>query len=115
MVRLATGAGLLLSNAFLQNLMLYHMVLFVAFVGIYRTIDFEKHFTVKSRPSISHIAYFTLLTQTTVMTGEITPKTKLGRSLLATHVLLSWMVVILSVTPVGDALENMGNTININY
>lgn len=115
MAGFATGAGLLLTNTFLENLMLYHMVLFLTFVSIYRIIDFEKHFTVKSRPSISHIAYFTLLTQTTVMAGEITPKTQLGRSLMATHVFLSWMVVILSVTPVGDALNGMVNSKNLSY
>lgn len=101
------SAGLIISNAFLETLMLYHMVLFIVFIMIYKSIEFEKHFTVEKAPSWSHIAYFTLLTQTTVMAGEITPKTKLGRSILATHVFLSWFVVILSVTPVGDALDAM--------
>ncbi len=115
MSRVSMGAGLLMTNTFLQSLMMYHMLLFIVFVIIYRTIQFETHFTVKKRPSVSHIAYFTLLTQTTVMTGEITPKTKLGRSLLATHVFLSWFVVILSVTPIGDALDTMATNVNIDY
>ncbi len=115
MSRISRGAGLLMANSFLQSLMTYHMVLFIVFVSIYRLIKFDEHFTVDKTPTISHIAYFTLLTQTTVMTGEITPKTKLGRSLLATHVFMSWFVVILSVTPIGDALNTIGNTTNIEY
>jgi hypothetical protein len=89
------------------------MVLFCVFVFLYSVaINFEDHFTVSKRPTISHVSYFVLLTQTTVMTGEITPKTKLGRALLATHVFLSWFVVILSVTPVGDAIQDLSS---INY
>lgn len=85
--------------------MQYHMVLFLVFCFIYRfVIDFQEHFTAKSN-SVSMVAYYVLLTQTTVMVGEIVPKTKLGRSLLGTHVFLSWFVIILSVTPVGDAIQ----------
>lgn len=100
---------LILSNRFLERLMQYHMVLFLIFCGIYRfLIDFTKHFTAKEN-TISVVSYYVLLTQTSVMAGEIAPRTKLGRSLLATHVFLSWFVVILSVTPVGDTIQNVPN------
>jgi len=106
------ASRLILSNRFLERLMQYHMVLFLVFCGIYRfLIDFKQHFTVREN-TISIVSYYVLLTQTSVMAGEIVPRTKLGRSLLATHVFLSWFVIILSVTPVGDAVQNVPN---INY
>jgi len=104
---------LILSNRFLERLVQYHMVLFLVFCALYKfAIDFKKHFTAVDN-SISTVSYFALLTQTSVMAGEITPRTQLGRSLLATHVFLSWMIIVLSVTPVGDAIQN--NVPDINY
>jgi len=108
---------LILSNRFLERLMQYHLILFVVFCAIYRFgIDFKKHFTAKEN-TISLVSYYVLLTQTSVMAGEIAPRTKLGRSLLATHVFLSWFVVILSITPVGDTIPNAvrPNVPNIEY
>jgi hypothetical protein len=105
------GAELVLSNKFLQSLMTYHLLIFIVFVLIYKyAIDFREHFKVppKTPSSISVIAYFVLLCQTTVMTGEIVPKTNLGRSLLSTHVFFSWFVVILSITPIGEEITGIG-------
>lgn len=96
--------------------MKYHLILFIVFVVIYRyVIDFNTHFRIEGDvpASLSVISYFTLLSQTTVMTGEIVPRTSLGRSLLSTHVFFSWFVVILSVTPIGE--EITGGGIEINY
>lgn len=108
------SASLVLTNSFLQTLMAYHLVLYVIFLCIYYAIDFNKHFRVEGNipASISIVSYFTLLTQTTVMT-EITPQTPLARSLVSTHIFLSWFIVILSMTPVGDDISNnMGSSLN---
>jgi hypothetical protein len=113
--RLVHSASLVLTNSFLQTLMTYHLVLYVIFLCIYRyAIDFNKHFHVEGNipASISIVSYFTLLTQTTVMT-EITPRTTLARSLVSTHIFLSWFIVILSMTPVGDDISN--NMGSLNY
>lgn len=112
--RLVRSVGLVLTNSFLETLMAYHLVLYVAFLCIYRyAIDFNKHFRFDGNhpANISVISYFTLLTQTTVM-SEITPKTALGRSIVSTHIFLSWFIVILSMTPVGDDINSMGGSLN---
>jgi len=113
--RIMRDARLVLSNKFLQSLMAYHTGLFVIFALIYLfVIDFNKHFHVEgdAPASLSLISYFTLLSQTTVMT-EITPKTSLGRSLVATHIFFSWFIIILSMTPIGENIAGMG--LNSNY
>lgn len=114
--RLARSADLVLSNSFLKTLMVYHLVLYIVFLIIYRyVIDFKKHFRVEGDvpASVSLVSYFTLLTQTTVMT-EITPKTSLGRSIVSTHIFLSWFIIILSMTPIGDDIAGGGNN-GLNY
>ena len=113
--RIVRDAQLVLSNKFLQSLMAYHLGLFIIFALIYRyVIDFRKHFRVEENVpvSLSLVSYFTLLTQTTVMT-EIVPRTSLGRSLVATHIFFSWFIVILSMTPVGEDIAGIG--FNTNY
>jgi hypothetical protein len=113
--RIVRDAQLVLSSKFLQTLMAYHITLFIIFVLIYRyAIDFKKHFRVEegTPANISLISYFTLLSQTTVMT-EIAPKTSLGRSLLATHIFFSWFIVVLSMTPIGENIAGFG--FNSNY
>jgi hypothetical protein len=55
-----------------------------------------------AKVNASTIAYYTLHTQSTVMTGDIQPKTRLARALQSSHVLLSWFIVILAMTPLNE-------------
>ena len=100
------SASLIFTNRFLRSVVIYHMVLYCIFLFIYTTvIRFDQHFDSKyqdTRPTVSTIAYYTLHTQSTVMTGDIQPKTRLGRSLQSSHVLLSWFIVVLAMTPLNE-------------
>jgi hypothetical protein len=99
------SASLVITNRFLRTVALYHGVLFCLFLIIYvGLIRFENHFDMRygATPTISTIAYYTLHTQSTVMTGDIQPKTKLARALQSSHVLLSWFIVILAMTPLNE-------------
>jgi uncharacterized membrane protein YesL len=100
--RIDKGAALIISNDFLRNVLSYHFTLFIVFVMMYRyMIPFEDHFDLKYKApsSMSTVAYYVLHTQSTVMC-EIVPKTALGRSLQATHIFLSWFIIILSMAPI---------------
>ena len=100
--RIDQGTSLVLGNRFLQNVLTYQFVVFLSFVTLYRyAIDFETHFETKhgARATMSTISYYVLHTQSTVMC-EIIPKTPLGRSLQASHIFLSWFIIILSMAPI---------------
>jgi len=104
MTEVKESATLVFTNRFLKSVVLYHIVLFMIFLFIYSTlIRFDQHFelTQDDEPTISTIAYYTLHTQSTVM-SEIHPKTKFGRALQSSHVLLSWFIVVLAMTPLNE-------------
>ena len=92
---------MVISNKFLKGLLLYNVLLYTMFLSIYLVIDFKKHFHLPEHTEdiTSTIAYYTLLSQTQVMAGEIVPKTRLGRYLLMTHVFLSWFMIALVMVP----------------
>lgn len=96
---------LIISNSFLRSVITYHCVLYCIFLIMYMTIvDFDQNFytphkTPGTTTSISTISYYIIATQTTVMC-EIVPRTALARSLQTTHTLLSWFVIILSMSPI---------------
>jgi hypothetical protein len=100
------SAALVITNRFLRSVVLYHAVLYCIFLTIYvGLIRFDKHFDFRydttDNISISTIAYYTLHTQSTVM-SDIHPRTKLGRALQSSHVLLSWFIVVLAMTPLNE-------------
>jgi len=96
---------LILTNRFLRNVVLYHAILFCLYVVIYTSvIRFDEHFDLRygTDTSVSTVAYYVLHTQSTVMTGDIQPKTRLARALQSSHVLLSWMIIVLAMTPLNE-------------
>jgi hypothetical protein len=102
LTRIDRGAALIISNDFLKNVLTYHFTLFIVFVMLYRyMIPFEKHFDLRYKQpnTMSTVVYYVLHTQSTVM-SEIVPITNLGRSLQATHIFLSWFIIILSMAPI---------------
>jgi hypothetical protein len=99
------SAALVITNRFLRSVALYHGVLYCIFMIIYvGLIRFETHFDLRynAEPNLSTIAYYVLHTQSTVMTGDVQPKTRLARALQSSHVLLSWFIVILAMTPLNE-------------
>lgn len=99
------SATLVLTNRFLRSVVIYHMILFALFMTIYTVvIRFDAHFDLRygTEATASTIAYYTLHTQSTVMTGDIQPKTRLARALQSSHVLLSWFIVVLAMTPLNE-------------
>lgn len=101
----SNSAAIVITNRFLRSVVLYHVILFSIFFVIYTAlIRFDTHFDMRygATSSLSTIAYYTLHTQSTVMTGDIQPRTKLARALQSSHVLLSWFIVILAMTPLNE-------------
>lgn len=100
------AAVLIVSNRFLRTVVLYHLILFFLFLFIYTTlVRFESHFDLRygdEDATVSTIAYYVLHTQSTVMTGDVQPKTRLGRALQSSHVILSWIIIILAMTPLNE-------------
>jgi hypothetical protein len=99
------SAALVITNRFLRSVVLYHAVLYCIFLTIYvGLIRFDTHFDLRygATASVSTIAYYTLHTQSTVMTGDIQPRTKLARALQSSHVLMSWFIVVLAMTPLNE-------------
>jgi len=90
-----------LNNSFVKALFTYNLVLYVMFFGVYSMIDFPKHFNLPNNTNADTgtVAYYTLMCQTQVMAGEITPKTQLSRALVGIHVFFSWFVVALIMVP----------------
>jgi len=100
-----TSATLIITNRFLQSVVLYHLFLYIIFFCLYSfVIRFDEHFDLRygASSSLSTIAYYTLHTQSTVMTGDIQPRTRLARALQSSHVLLSWFIIVLAMTPLNE-------------
>lgn len=92
------------TNKMLNALLTYHFFVYAGIVTVYLLIDFDAHFTssddlIKKPTSAEAIFYYALCTHTNVMAGEIIPKTPFGRSLLETHVWLTWIVMIFMLVP----------------
>lgn len=98
------------SNKFLDIFIIYNIAIFLTFMLIYRFIGFEKHFILPAHihtVDMNVIAYYTFMTQSAVMSGEISPKTKLARSILVTHVFLSWIIIVAFIVPWNVSSTNM--------
>lgn len=91
-------------NKFLKGLLVYNALIYILFVGIYHTIDFEKHFDLPpgTRADTGFIMYYTWLSHCNVMAGECVPKTSTGRQILAYHILMSWGVILVMLAPWGS-------------
>lgn len=88
-------------NRFLEGLLLYNIAIFCIFVAVYHGIDFAKHFDLPpgEKTTTQLIAYYTFLSQANVMAGEIVPKTNTGRTILATHIFMSWGIMVAFLVP----------------
>ena len=93
--------GAVLHNRVFDMLVLYNVMVYALAVAMYHLIDFDTHFewTDKAPISSQKIMYYAFLSHSGVMCAECTPRTELGRSLLAVHVLFSWGIIIALLAP----------------
>ena len=96
----------LFENKYFDWIVLYNVVVYAAMISIYHAIDFDAHFDLKqkskaprSTTTTGEIMYFAWMTHTNVMAGEITPKTDVARGLMCVHVLLTWGMVMVLLSP----------------
>lgn len=90
------------NKRFLEGILLYNILVYSIIVGCYHYIDFDTHFEMPDhtpKATTGAIMYYAFLVHTGVMAGEIVPKTKLGRGLLAIHVLFSWGLIMILMAP----------------
>lgn len=92
---------LVIHSKFMEGILLYNLMVFAIFYSIYHVIDFEKHYQIPEgmHPTPSFLMYFSLLTHTNAMCAEVTPKTTLGRNLMALHVMFSWGLFLVLLAP----------------
>ncbi len=97
--RAITALSKLFENKFFDGIVLYNLMVYSMMIAIYHSIDFHKHFNVPHKAGLGTHMYFAWMTHTNVMAGEITPKTALGRGLMCMHVLLTWGMVMVLLSP----------------
>ena len=91
----------LFENKYFDWIVLYNVMVYAAMISIYHAIDFDAYFDLKqkSKAGTGEIMYFAWMTHTNVMAGEITPKTDVARGLMCVHVLLTWGMVMVLLSP----------------
>lgn len=94
--------------SFIGKLLLYNLIVFLAFLPFYFLIDYEKHFAYDSgkqggtKPSWRGKLYFALMTHSTAGAGDIVPTSDLARTLMSLHILATWIQLVFVFTT-GDA------------
>jgi len=96
----------LFENKYFDWIVLYNVMVYATMISIYHAIDFDAHFASKQtahfaskRKTTGEIMYFAWMTHTNVMAGEITPKTDVARGLMCVHVLLTWGIIMVLLSP----------------
>ncbi len=87
---------------FAKAAVVYNIAVFLAFVMLYLSIDFGRHFEFVGgpggeQPSARSIVYFALMTHTAIGCSDIVPRTDFARGAVSAHALLAWMQVVLFV------------------
>lgn len=81
---------------FVQAAVLYNIVLFTVFYGVYLSLDFSRHFTSDKPVTAQGKLYYAAMVHTAAGgPNDIVPKTDLARTITTAHVLLSWMQLLL--------------------
>lgn len=75
--------------------LMYNIVTFVAFLIVYLSMDFSRHFSSPQPVTLAGKVYYAVMVHTTIGSGEIYPKTDLARSITAVHAMLSWAQLLL--------------------
>ena len=86
------------SGAVLWTLLIWNVVVYATFFGLYNAVGFSKHFNVPAKGStVGNVAYFTIATHVMLGHTDTYPRTALGRALVSCHLLCVWipMVVLL--------------------
>ena len=90
-----------IAEKFLVGIVIYTLLTYSLFIVIYKFNDFEKHFAVPEGTKVDTrlIMYYAFLVQTGYMAGEITPKTSVGRTIVALHSCFSWILTLALLAP----------------
>lgn len=67
-----------------------HTVNLLVFSLVYRSMDFEKHFTINGPVSTTAPPYYAVTVSSSTGFGDITPKTNLAKTVTTIHTILSW-------------------------
>lgn len=87
-LRLIAGAG------FLPLAAMYNLAVFLFFFGIYSVLNFKTHFKTDADVGITGKLYFALMLHATGNT-DVSPRTKLAKTVVALHVLATWAQLML--------------------
>ena len=94
---------IMVNKRFLEGIVLYNILVYSLVIIAYHVIDFDEHFknvtTTTGPTTTGEIMYYAFLVHATVMAGEYVPTTKLGRGILAVHVLMSWGLMMILMAP----------------
>lgn len=98
---------------FIGKLLWYNLAVFLVFLPFYFFIDYEKHFQCTNKdgskkPTWRGKMYFALMTHSNSMAGDIVPVTDLARTLLALHILATWiqLMFIFQSSDAGDTVSS---------
>lgn len=85
---------------FIAAIMLYSILGFVLFTGVYAMMGMKKNFNVGDAPgsNLEHAIWHSWTVQSTAM-GEVTPKTREARIAQGIHLFLAWMPMIVLLAP----------------
>jgi hypothetical protein len=103
---MATGPAQLLGGfsavkGILQLLLVYNLTCVVVFATAYYSIGFGKNFNLPETMDDTYIncLYYAFAVQATCMAGEVYPKTRLGRGILAMQILSAFMATMVLLVP----------------
>ncbi len=77
----------------IRAIVVANAALLVLFAGIYWLLGMEDHFGV-SGGNMGDALYFATIAHTSVGFGDIVPKTRVAKTLVALHVLAVWAVTL---------------------
>ena len=88
--------GQVWKGGFLGKLLLYNLIVYLLFLPFYFLIDYDKHFQYTNKdgakqPTWRGKLYFSLMTHSTAMAGDIVPVTDLARTLMSLHIFATWV------------------------
>ena len=80
---------------FIKAALLYNVVVFSVFYGVYLSTDFSHHFTSDQPVTVRGKLYYALMMHTAVGINDITPKTEHARMITSLHVMCAWLQLLL--------------------
>ena len=80
-----------------EILVVAHAIILIVFSGMYKAMDFTKHFRVEQPVTSMHPVYYAVTVSSSTGFGDITPRTSIARAITTLHMLLAWGTTILVI------------------